>query len=369
MSMDIQSAALHDTPPPGLREGIDFSITPARSSGEAVGVTVIIPTFQAEATLSRAVQSALGQTMRDIEVIVADDGSTDASWRLIADWLPGDPRLRALRNKRNRGKSAVMNCAIAFARGRWLAVLDADDWYHPDRLAALATLGETSKADMVADNQFIYDAVAATVVGPAWPIGGIDWELTFDDYLLGSNVYDVFNLGMLKPLVRTEFVRARHLSYDESARIGEDFLYLFELFLRGGRAAICDTPYYFYTQPFGTISRRWADPARRRYDFQSACDINQRYLRTNTTILTPHQSRHLTARSRRFESLELYFRAKELFDRREWRGLLGRLICNPTILDCAMRRLFGRYVTRSAAARIAHESRGRSAHGLGQPAI
>src|ERR1700730_17043224 len=101
------------------QEGIDFSITPARSSGKAVVVTIIIPAYQAEATLSRALQSALGQTMREVEVIVADDGSTDSSWRLIADRLPGEPRLGALRNKRNRGKSAVMNCAASFARGRW----------------------------------------------------------------------------------------------------------------------------------------------------------------------------------------------------------------------------------------------------------
>ena len=363
MSTENQSTATCSTAIPGPREGTDFSITPARSSGEAVGVTVIIPTYQAEATLSRALQSALGQTTGEIEVIIADDGSTDSSWRLIADWLLREPRLRALRNVRNRGKSAVMNCATSFARGRWLAVLDADDWYHPDRLATLTTLGEASKAEMVADNQLFYDSGAATVVGPAWPIGDGDWELTFDDYLLGSDVYETFNLGMLKPLLRTEFVRSTRLSYDEGARFGQDFFYLLELFRRGGRAAVCDTPFYFYTQPFGAISRQWANAARRRYDFQMACDVNQRYLRDNAGILTPHLSHYLMARSRRLESLERYFRAKELFDRREWRGLLGRLVRHPTTLECAVRRLVGRYVGQSGApttARVARKSRQRS---------
>ena len=346
------------------REGTDFSITPADPSEGPVGVTVIVPAYQAEATLPRAVQSALDQTMREIEIIVADDGSTDSTWRLIADWLPREKRLRGLRNTRNRGKSATMNCAISLARGRWLAVLDADDWYQPDRLAALVALGETAKADLVADNQFIYDAVAATVVGPAWPIGGVDWELTFDDYLRGADVYDAFNLGMLKPLVRTDFVRSTGLAYDESASINEDFFYLLGFFLLGGKAAICDTPRYFYTQPFGTISHQWADPARRRYDFRIGSDINRRYLRDHAGMLMPRHSRYLKTRGRRLDSLESYFRAKELFDRREWRGLLGRLIRHPSLLDCAARRLLGRYFTRSpAAARVAIASRRCSAHG------
>jgi len=358
------------TPEPGEGpgEGDDVSISPARTSGDSIAVSVIIPCFQAEATLARAVQSVLGQTMRDIEIIVADDGSTDLSLRQIADWLPREPRLRVLRKRRNCGKSAVMNSAVPFARGRWLAILDADDWYHPDRLTALVTIGERSGAELVADNQFFYDAVAQTVVGLAWPRGDTDWELSFDDFLLGSNVYDAFNFGMLKPVLRTEFVRSSRLSYDERARHGQDFFYLLEFFLLGGKAAIADTPYYFYTQPFGAISRRWSHTARRRYDFQMAHDINQGYLRVDAANLTPHQSRRLKARSRRLAALESYFRAKELWARGEWRSLIRQLIEHPMTLDCTIRRLFGRCCARSAAptaARIAQASRRRSRDGFG----
>jgi succinoglycan biosynthesis protein ExoO len=349
-----------------VREGVDFWISPDRQGGVPVDVTIVIPTYQAEATLSRAVQSVVRQSLRDIEIIVADDGSTDSSWHHIAGWLAGEPRLRALRNHRNGGKAAAMNCAIRFARGRWLAVLDADDWYHPDRLSALVAIGESSQADMVADNQFFYDAAAETIIGPAWPIDGTDWELTFDDYLLGSNVYDIFDFGMLKPLVRMDFVRATQFSYDERARCGEDFFYLLQFFVHGGKAAICDSPYYFYTQPFGTVSRQWSHGARRRYDFQLVHDLNQSYLRRDSGILTPQQSRHLEARGRRLASLEAYFRAKESFGRREWRNLLGQFIEHPAMLDCVVRRLIGRYLARSAmptAARVAQQCRRRSARG------
>jgi succinoglycan biosynthesis protein ExoO len=354
---------MHETVPPELREGIDFWISPTQTPRSPVAVTIVIPAYQAEATLGRAIESALGQTMPDIEVIVADDGSSDSSWAQIAGWLVRNPRMRALRNERNRGKSAVMNCAARFARGRWLAVLDADDWYHPDRLSALVAAGEKSQADMVADNQFHWDAAAERMIGAAWPSGDADWELTLDGYLAGSDVYDSFNFGMLKPLVRTEFVHATGLSYDEKSRHGEDFLYLLEFFLKGGKAVVCDTPRYFYTQPFGAISRRWADPARRRYDFQRVYEASRDCLRDNATLLTPQQLRCLKIRTRRLKCLENYFRAKEAWQSGGRDALLGRLVCHPFLLDYGLRQAFRRYVTQSATSnvqRVAQQCRSHS---------
>lgn len=342
----------------------DFSITPARTAEGSVDATIIIPTYQAEATLPRAMDSALDQTMRNIEVIVADDASTDSSRRLIADRLRREPRLRVLANRRNCGKSATMNRAARFARGRWVAVLDADDWYHRDRMAALVAAGERAHADLVADNQLMYDAAAETIVGTAWPPAGVDWELNFDDYLLGSDVYDAFSFGMLKPLVRAEFLRATNLSYNESTRYGEDFFYLLDFFLRGGKTAICDAPYYFYTQPFGTVSQEWSHATRRRYDFQQAYHINENYVGEVGPRLTPQQSQQLKTRSRRLAALEGFFRVREALAGREWHRLLRRLLRHPVALDCAVRRLLGRYVRRSTtpvAVRVAQDCRQRAA--------
>src|SRR5207237_9709326 len=129
-------------------EEADYWISACSPAGEPIRATIIVPTYCAEATLRRALRSALDQTMRNIEVIVVDDASTDSSWDLIRDLLREDSRLRALRNTQNCGKSIGMNRAIAHARGAWLAVLDADDWYDPERLAALVALAEARHADM-----------------------------------------------------------------------------------------------------------------------------------------------------------------------------------------------------------------------------
>ena len=335
---------MHETTSPRLQEGSDFWISTTQSPPRRVDVTIVIPTYQAEVTLGRAIESALDQTTRDIEVIVCDDASSDSSWSQIAGWLTRDPRLRALRNRRNHGKSAIMNCAARLACGRWLAVLDADDWYDLGRLSALLATGEKWQADMVADNQFHWDAVAERPVGTAWPSGDAEWELTLDGYLAGSDAYDSFNFGMLKPLVRTEFIRATGLSYDEKSRHGEDFLYLLQFFLKGGKAVVSDKPVYFYTQPFGALSHQWADPGRRRYDFQSVYERSRACLRENAELLTLQQLSLLKTRTERLKCLEDYFRARESWRLGGAKALLSRLVHHPFLLDYGIRHAFRRYV-------------------------
>lgn len=92
--------------------------------------SVIIPAFNAAATLARAIDSVRAQTWPAHEIIVVDDGSTDATAEVAARF---GEAVRLIRQP-NRGVSVARNAGAAAARGDWLAFLDADDWYAPDRL-------------------------------------------------------------------------------------------------------------------------------------------------------------------------------------------------------------------------------------------
>jgi succinoglycan biosynthesis protein ExoO len=335
-----------------LHEGADCWISSSAIDHEPVA-TIVIPSFCAQATLLRAVRSALDQTMQDLEVIVIDDASTDSSWALIAAWLRDDCRLRAIRHKRNCGKSVAMNRAISLARGRWLAVLDADDWYHPARLAELLSIGERRQVDMVADNQIFYDATADRIVRSAWPEGAANWELSFDDFLTGSNAYETFNFGMLKPILRMDFIRRTGLLYEEKARHGQDFFHLLQFYMLGGRAVVTDAPYYYYTQPFGSISRQWSHASRKRYDFQAAYEINQRCLDAASEALTRSQARRLRKRGERLKSLEYFSEAKERLAAGDWIGAMIRLARRPALFGYVLRRAGRRYFAHSAGQKIA----------------
>jgi colanic acid/amylovoran biosynthesis protein len=97
--------------------------------------TVMVPAFEAEATLREAVGSVLGQTVADLELIVVDDASTTPAAEVLGDM--SDPRLRILRHRRNRGLSAARNTALGAARAPLVSQLDADDLWEPDYLQSV----------------------------------------------------------------------------------------------------------------------------------------------------------------------------------------------------------------------------------------
>lgn len=94
-------------------------------------VSVLIPTWNNEATLGRAIDSILAQTVSDLELLVLDDGSTDSSREIAAAY--DDPRIRVL-SLPHRGISETLNEGLREARSEVVAVQDADDWSLPERL-------------------------------------------------------------------------------------------------------------------------------------------------------------------------------------------------------------------------------------------
>ena len=97
-------------------------------------VSVIIPAYNSEAYLPEAIESVLGQTYGDVEVIVVDDGSTDGTEEILRKCLR-DKRVRYIRQE-NAGPGAARNTGIRAAQGSYLAFLDADDTLTPDSLKA-----------------------------------------------------------------------------------------------------------------------------------------------------------------------------------------------------------------------------------------
>lgn len=309
-------------------------------------VTVVIPNYNGAETLARAIQSVLCQSLDQIELIIVDDASTDQSWSLIENAADEDIRVRPIRNPRNSGKPVGMNRAIKLARGKWFAVLDADDWYERERLALLVQQAERHDVDLIADNQFLFDAGAGQLVGTAWPAGANLWELTCDGFLAGSSVYETFNLGMLKPVVKTGFLRAEQFGYDETARHGHDFLHLLRFFCAGGRAAVSDAPQYYYTQPYGAVSRRWSHIGRRRYDFRTTQRVNQELLCRFSQKLTRGQTSALRRRNRQMLSLEHFHQLKEAIAAHDIAAAAALGLLDPAVLAYVFRRLCERGRTR-----------------------
>ena len=102
---------------------------------ENVFISVIIPAFNAESFLVDAVNSVLGQSYRNFELIIVNDGSLDLTSELIADIMRKDSRVRSVTHVHNRGLPATRNSGIKAAKGEWIAFLDADDKWLPEKLS------------------------------------------------------------------------------------------------------------------------------------------------------------------------------------------------------------------------------------------
>ena len=120
-------------------------------------VSVIMPVYNHAAFVTKAIHSVLEQHDVELELIVIDDASTDASWQQIS--ALDDPRLRCLRHERNLGAHATLNEGLQRARGAWLAIINSDDLYHPERLQRCIAHMQTHELDLLGtDIQLIDDS-------------------------------------------------------------------------------------------------------------------------------------------------------------------------------------------------------------------
>lgn len=228
-----------------------------RVAGVTPCVAVLIPAFDAAATVARAVASALAQA-EAAEVVVVDDGSRDETARIAQACDDGSGRLRVLRQA-NRGPAHAVNSAYDASTAPHVCVLDADDFFLPGRLGAIfGHLGDDW--DMAADRLLI--AAEGAEDGPYRPWGmrlPTSGRVSFVDFVLG-NLADPkrprSELGYLQPVLRRAFLDAHGLRHDENLRLGEDYLLYAEALACGARFHVADDYGYVAVARPASLSHR-----------------------------------------------------------------------------------------------------------------
>jgi len=117
-------------------------------------VSVIIPTYNRVHLVGRAIRSVLNQTYQDFEIIVVDDGSTDNTEEVVESF--NDPRIRYIRHEKNRGGSAARNTGIRASRGEYVAFLDSDDEWLPEKLEKQLSVFEEDSTCGAVYTDFLY---------------------------------------------------------------------------------------------------------------------------------------------------------------------------------------------------------------------
>jgi succinoglycan biosynthesis protein ExoO len=284
-------------------------------------VSVVIPAYNVAACIERAVRSALDQSLPPAEVIVVDDRSTDATCDLVLRLGESDRRIMLVRQPANKGPAAARNAGIRSAKGDWIAILDADDAFLPDRLRYLVDAAESRNLTFAADNVTLYDSDAQCVTRLGIEPDRIGACLELDRYTFVRNAMmnPGLDFGGLKPIMRHSFLLSSSVRYPEDCRHGEDFIFYLRALLAGAKFALFPQSGYLYSQRFGSISRMRSDLSRTVVNYRRMEELTLALASEPAIRSDPMLVSLLIARAERIRAL---YRTRELRDLLQKRDLL-----------------------------------------------
>jgi succinoglycan biosynthesis protein ExoO len=269
--------------------------------------------FNASAHVEQSLRSALASTLRDIEVVVVDDCSTDDTLARVAAVAAADPRVRIEAVPVNGGVAASRNRALALARGRWFAILDSDDLIAADRLERLV-------ADMIADNLVVFEDGHPETAKPFLAGAQPEW-IGLEAYLGNARMLSGdADYGYLKPLLRRESLNALGIGYDERLRIAEDDDLVVRLLLAGLRYRLEPFAGYGYRRHRGSTSYRL-----------SAADAGA-IVAASTALCGAAPNAALRARHRRFVRAHAFARMVEAIKAKRFGMFAGLALSDPGAL-------------------------------------
>ena len=192
-----------------------------------IKVSVIIPVYNVETYLRQCLDSVAGQTLKEIEIICVDDGSTDGSLNILKEYEAKDSRFRIL-IQANAGAGAARNNGMRHAKGEYFSFLDSDDFFEPQMLEKAYERAERDQADFVVYKSDQYQTETKEFKDVSWVVR--EKELPpyqpFNHRQMTDNVFKVFVGWAWDKLFRRSFVEQYHLTFQEQ-RTSNDMLFVF----------------------------------------------------------------------------------------------------------------------------------------------
>lgn len=217
-------------------------------------VSVVVSVYNAEPYLRRCLDSIVGQTLREIEIICVDDGSTDGSPQILAEYARKDGRVRVV-TQANAGAGAARNHGLRYAAGEYLSILDADDFFEPDMLRTAYDLAVQNDADMAVFRCDFYRTGTDTFAPNTYSIHS-DLLPERQPFCAGDVEKDVFKLFVgwaWDKLIRRSLVERYGLQFQEQ-RTTNDMLFVFSALLLAKRIVTTRQVLAHHRQAEGTLS-------------------------------------------------------------------------------------------------------------------
>ncbi|MDR1418246.1 MAG: glycosyltransferase [Endomicrobium sp.] len=156
-------------------------------------VSIVVPVYNVEKYLRQCLDSIVGQTLKDIEIIIVNDGSTDSSLQIIKEYENKDIRIKII-DKKNEGYGKTVNKGLDIARGEYIGIIESDDWIEPNMFEKLYSTAKLHNVDIVRSSYYEYYSEASKDKNKValWAIPHKD---DLNKIILPLDRYDVFFRG------------------------------------------------------------------------------------------------------------------------------------------------------------------------------
>jgi len=216
-------------------------------------VSVIIPVYNTEKYLAACVESVLQQTDVFLEIILVDDGSTDASPRICDDYAQRYENIRTV-HINNSGPATAKNEGLRLAQGSYIALTDSDDKMEPLMLSKMVTAGYKHNADIVCCNYKQIDEQ-----GNVSHLNSTNqvYVLNHEEGLIHFFSKDKIYSQCWTKLYKRQMLNEHHIENDPGLRTDEDFIFNIRAFVHAKTTVIVDEPLYEYTHREGSLAHAY----------------------------------------------------------------------------------------------------------------
>lgn len=197
-----------------------------------VKVSVLIPVYNVEQYLRQCLSSVINQTLKEIEVICVDDGSTDSSGEILDEYASMDSRIKVVHNA-NAGYGSAMNCALGMACGEYIGILESDDFAEPGMYEFLYREAAAHQLDCIKSNYYKYSESGREYYEV---LKDFPYHKVFSQYEL----MDKFNtaiMGIWAGIYRREFLLKNHICFLETPGASyQDLSFWFKVYVSAERS-------------------------------------------------------------------------------------------------------------------------------------
>ena len=222
-----------------------------------INVSVVVPIYNVEKYIGKLIESLIQQTLKEIEIILVDDGSSDKSGIICDQYAQNDNRINVI-HKINGGVSAARNDGLELAKGEYVVFCDSDDWLPLDALEKLYNEGERTGADVVIGDVYRYEK-GENVYAQFYEKSFVTEDKCFINEMIKADFYNTYCPmpaksgpafgygGPWNKAVRREMLRKNNILFDVRVKgIFDDLIYTAYILAAANKISYITEPVYYY---------------------------------------------------------------------------------------------------------------------------